>query len=308
MNLHSIVVMALFLCVILPCCYNNKQDVLVNGQILDEETGKPLANAEVVVLCWYNYGLDDATYEKQKLETDAKGSFSARFKEGYQVDVASKAAGYLPTRAYNELSTNRVTVNLKLSRQKTNPSLKAYLITDFSGRDITDSTPFLRTRFSYDSSEKLTRISTFGFALDQLRTSNDTSECDIWFRPTNKEGQPTVICANNKGGIIPVYSNAIASSFFYEKTTAPLNGYFREYTLQGNEEGFFVLSRDGRTYAKLIFEKSVVDISSPDVNGGSYKEYGKYFSCLYQPNGTNDLSYSSPDIDLIDFLVDFQLQ
>jgi hypothetical protein len=89
---------------------------------------------------------------------------------------------------------------------------------------------------------------------------------------------------------------------------APTTGYSKQYTLQGNEEGLFVLCRDGRTYAKLVFEKSTTEISSPDGKGGSVKEYGKRFSCFFQPNGTNDLSYSSAGIDLRDFLVDWRLR
>jgi hypothetical protein len=308
MRRHSLLAISVFISVLFSCCNNNERHVSVKGQIIDDLTGKPIAKAEVVVLCWYYYGLDEATYREQKLETDEKGNFAANFNEGYQVDVASKAPGYLPGRAFNELSSNRLVVNLELAKERTNPSLKAYILTDGHPYEDTDSTPFLRVRYSYDKSGKLAAIETFGIAFDGLKTSKDTSKCDIWFRPPEKEGHPAVVVANTRGGIIPVYSHEISSSFYYEKPMAPTTAYSGLYTLQGNEEGLFVLCRDGRTYAKLMLEKSALDVSSPDGKGGSFKEYGKHFSCIYQPNGTNDLSYSASSINLRDFLLDWRIR
>ena len=80
----------------------------------------------------------------------------------------------------------------------------------------------------------------------------------------------------------------------------------RPIKLTGSEEGFFVRCRDSKTYGKIILEKSAIDISAPDGQGSRYKEFGKNFSCLYQPNGTTDLTYSQTDIDLENFLVDFR--
>lgn len=92
----------------------------------------------------------------------------------------------------------------------------------------------------------------------------------------------------------------------YEKTKAPKSGYFSTYRLTGDEAGFFVLCRDGKSYGKIILEQSEIDLSSPDGKGSFYKEFGVNFSSLYQTNGSNDLSYRVYDIDLEDFLVDFR--
>ena len=118
---------------------------------------------------------------------------------------------------------------------------------------------------------------------------------------------PYILMANRQGGIIPVYSNEIKSSFLYDKPNAPKEGYFHEYEFKGNEDGFFVLCRDGRTYGKIIFVKSRVSIGGSD-ESGDYTDFGREFSCLYQPNGTTDLSFSTPDIDLEDYLVDYRLR
>jgi hypothetical protein len=289
-----------FLTLLASC--QDKNNVSVTGQITEETTGKPIPKAEVVVLCWYHYGLDEATFKKQTLTTDEKGNYKATFEKGYQIDVASKIQGFIANRSYNELSDNKIQVDLKLARVKENLTLIKYLSIDHVELDATDKTPFLRIRIHSG------KVETYGFDFSSQRTSNDTLKCDIWFKPINKEEQPTIIVANKNGGIIPVYSDEIKSSFFYEKTSAPTTGYLHEYKFKGKEEGFFVLCRDGKTYGKIIFEKSAIDVSSPDKKGSFYKEFGKKFSCLYQPNGTTDLSYSTPDIDLENFLVDIRLK
>jgi hypothetical protein len=128
------------------------------------------------------------------------------------------------------------------------------------------------------------------------------------FSLLTKKGHPKQLLRTKAVGFFQFIQNEIKSSFFYEKTSAPVTGYLREYKLKGNKEGFFVLCRDGRTYGKLIFDKSEIDHSAPDDKGGFYKDFGKQFSCLYQPNGTTDLSYSTPDLDLESFLVDHSLR
>ncbi len=53
----------------------NRSNIVVSGQVLDETTGKPIPNAEVVVLCWYSHNIDDASYHKQILLTDSEGKY-----------------------------------------------------------------------------------------------------------------------------------------------------------------------------------------------------------------------------------------
>lgn len=298
-----------FLTVLASC--QDRRNIIVTGQVVDETTGQPIAKAEVAVLCWYMSSIDDASFTKKTIFTDEKGIYKATFDKGHQVDVASKANGYIANREYNKLSTNSIQVNLKLTKAKENLTLIKYLSIDNFLNDEEDKRPFLRVRIHSDDSSKnldFRKAETFGFDFQTLKTNSDTTNCDFWFKVINKEEQPTILIANKGGGIIPVHSNEINSSFFYEKAIAPTTGYLKEYKLKGNEEGFFVLSRDGKTYGKIIFEKAAIDASSPDGKGGFYKDFGKNFSCLYQPNGTNNLSYSTPDIDLENFLVDYRLR
>lgn len=292
----------------LTACQDRK-NIVVKGQVIDEATGKPIPKAEVVVLCWYSHNIYDASFNKQTLTTDNKGKYQATFEKGHKVDVASKAADYQPNRSYNELHENEIFVTLKLTKAKANPTLVTLLNTDDVRYDENEKSPFLKIRIPGVKSRNdldLNHIETFGFDFLTLTTSNDTSNCDLWFKIEKKDGQPKTIVASKTGGIIPIINTEIKSSLLYEMPIAPTTGYKQELTLSGNEEGFFILCRNGKTYGKIIWEKASVDISSPDGHGGFYKEYGKHFSCLYQPNGTTDLTYSQTDIDLEDFLVDYR--
>lgn len=292
----------------LASCQDRK-NIVVTGQIIDDTTGMPIPNAEVVVLCWYNHNIDDDLFNKQNLSTDKNGKYQANFDKGHQVDVASKANGFQPNRSYNALKDNEIRVNLKLTKKKENPDLVTLLNTDNVMLDLNENFPFMRVRIpAVKNGEGLDfkNAITFGFDFTTLKTNSDTTQTDLWFRIENKAVQPTIISTSLNGGLIPILHSQIKSSLLYEKTIAPTTGYVTTYQLIGSETGFFVRCRDGKTYGKIILEKSVIDRSSPDGQGSYYKEFGKNFSCLYQPNGTTDLSYSQTDIDLEDFLVDFR--
>ena len=292
----------------LASCQDRK-NIVVTGQVIDETTGKPIPNAEVVVLCWYNHNIDDASFNKQTLTTDNEGKYQANFDKGYQVDVASKSTGYQPNRSYNELKDNIIEVNLKLTKEKENPDLVTLLNPDNVMPDLNENFSFMRVSIPGIKNGKgvdFKNAMTFGFDFKSLTTHSDTIQTDLWFRIVKKEEQPTTIATPVNGGLIPILDSEIKSSLLYEKTIAPTTGYVTTYKLTGSEAGFFVRCRDGKTYGKIILEKSAIDISSPDGQGSYYKEFGKNFSCLYQTNGTTDLTYSQTDIELEDFLVDFR--
>ena len=282
----------------------DRNNIIVTGQITDELKGKPIVNSEVVVLCWYMSNIDDASFYKQTLKTDSNGNYIAKFEKGHQVDVASKYIGYNPNRSYNKLKDNKIIVDLKLSKSIQNKSLKTLLNID--NKDA----PFMRVRIYSD--KKSTKLNfnnweTFGFDFKKMSVTSDTLNADIWFDKITKEEQPKTIKTNLLGGVIPINNNEVKSSLLFEKETAPNTGYLTSYNLKGNEEGFFVKCRDGKTYGKIILEKSAIAHIGPDGKGGFIKEFGKYINCLYQPNGTTNLTFQIEEIDLEDFLVDFRM-
>ncbi|MFM2224833.1 MAG: hypothetical protein RJA07_1035 [Bacteroidota bacterium] len=307
MNKFFLIILLLGFIVFESC--QDRKNIVVIGQIVDEATGLPIPKAEVVVLCWYMSNIDDATFKKKTLITDGNGNYKTTFNEGYEIDIASKSVGYIANRSYNKLKDNKISVTLKLAKAKANPTLITVLNTDNAMFNGTNKIPFLRIRIHEGKNHSLdyTNIETFGFDFSTLTTNNDTSKCDLWFKIEKKEEQPTIINTNKNGGIIPIYNDEVKSSLLYEKSTAPTTGYKNEIELKGNEEGFFVLCRDGKRYGKIILEHSSIDISSPDGHGSFYKEFGKNFSCLYQPNETTNLSYSIPNLNLENFLVDYRL-
>ena len=191
-----------------------------------------------------------------------------------------------------------------MKKSEPNATLVSLLNTDNVALEITDNIPFLRIRIYAHSNGKdldFDNVETYGFDFKTLKTTTDTLSADLWFKIEKKEEQPTTILTCKSGGIIPITVNQVKSSLLHEKNIAPTYGYMTTYKLFGNEEGFFVLCRDGKTYGKVILEKSAIDISSPDGKGSYYKEFGKRFSCLYQPNGSTDLTYPYSDIDLEDY-------
>jgi hypothetical protein len=168
--------------------------------------------------------------------------------------------------------------------------------------ETTEKTPFLRLRIQNG------KIETYGFDFKSLTTKTDTTQCDFWFGIEKNEKQPTTIMTSRNGGIIPILSGEVESSLLYEKVSAPTTGYKTSCVLKGDEEGFFIKCRDGKTYAKIILEKATMDVGSPMGQGSYYKDLGKLFSYLYQPNGTTNLSYSTTQINLENFLVDYRLR
>ena len=101
----------------------DKRNIVISGQIINDLTGKPISKAEVVILCWYMSSIDDASFKKKTIITDQNGNYKTKFDKGHQVDVASKANGFIANRSYNKLDNNKIQVNLRLTRVKENPTL-----------------------------------------------------------------------------------------------------------------------------------------------------------------------------------------
>lgn len=304
--MRSLIILLFSSCILFfsSCMSQNLSNISVGGKISDKETGQPIANAEVVVLCWYYHSFDDASFISKAVKTDSKGNYKAKFKKGYEVDVASKSSGYYPNRKYNELKNNEIILDLSLGKNIETPDLKFVLNSESDLLDLNSNTPFLRVRFQKNQNEENIDIQTFGFDMNKMQTTLDLKNADFWFKIENSEKQPNTIFTNKMCGIIPIKYKDFESSLLYEKNAAPINGYVTEYELSKDDKGFFVRSRDGNTYGKVIFENSEIDSSTPDGKGGFYKDYGKNFTCLYQPNGTTNLAYQYVDFDLERFLVD----
>ncbi|NQY08663.1 MAG: hypothetical protein HRT71_04010 [Flavobacteriales bacterium] len=292
--------------VILNSCISEQQDIVVQGRILDAKTDKPISNAEVVALCWYQNNLDDVSFKKQNTITNSEGVYQFKFEDGYKIDIASKAQNYIPSRTYNKLANNELTKDLKLNKSRKNKSLIVKLTAMNIPKD-NEETPYLRQRvYSNPETKELDFTTTESWGYDFVNSKNTViiDSADIWLKSVSKEEHSTILITSNKGGLVPIYSSEIDNTLLFEKLEAPQEGYLTEYQLTGNEEGFFVRCRDGVTYGKLIMEKSKIDISSPHAKG-YFKEWGYNFSSLYQPDSSRRFDYYL-NIDLEDFLVDYR--
>lgn len=282
----------IFLTMTLASSCQDKQNIKITGRIIDNLTGEPISSADVVVLCWYQHNVDDESFQKETFTTDKSGSFTVKFDKGHKVDIASQAEGFLPAKKNSNLESNEINVEIKLRRDKENATLVSYLTTEVDFVTISDQTPFLRLRTQNNKTES------YGFDFATLTTKVDTSNCDLWFKI---EKTPRTLVAQKSGGIIPIFKNEVKSSLLYEFVQAPTSGYRKSYTLTGDEEGFFVKCRDGKTFAKVILVKGTAEITAKE----GFKDQGKYFSYFYQQNGSTDLTYPKTKIDLERFLIDF---
>ncbi|MBC8109925.1 MAG: carboxypeptidase regulatory-like domain-containing protein [Verrucomicrobia bacterium] len=281
-GIFSLILFVFFLLISNSC---NLHDVWVEGQITDRESGEAIPNAEVLISSWRSV-FTDSICEKKTVFTDKNGHYKAYFKLLNRIDIASKAIGYNPERSYDN-ENGFSYLNLKLKRETKNPTLVSKLLS-------LQHNPFISINAKKNVSDY---VETLGYDCKLFITSKDTSNCDFWYKIENIASFPTTIVASQKGGIIPIYKKDFDSSFLYDLPHAPKSGYKKECNIGniGSEHaiGLFVLCRDGKTYAKIIFYESEISSGEKRV---------KEFSCLYQPNGTTNLSFSKPDMDLDNFL------
>lgn len=286
------------------------KEINVTGIVTDKETHKPVPNAEVFLQCEYHVDFENNGYEKITVFTDSLGRYSVTFKRGFNVESAAKSSSHNPYRIYNKLSFDSLTINFELEKIIHNSALKTLMYVDSFDEVLDEDSPkfpFLRIQIpSLDTTAILdtNNITTYGFDIATMQMNSDTNECDFWFVPGNQDKEPNVIRANATGGIFPVYETDINSSFFFELNEAPVKGYQNEIYLTGKEEGFFVLARDKRFYAKIILHKWKIDNSGLDKNDKYTKQYGLNFSCIAQSNGTRNLHFSREQLNLSDFVID----
>jgi hypothetical protein len=263
------------------------EDITVSGRITDLKTGTPVANANIIVVSIGTRGPDYLqSFEKDKI-TGSNGEYSVHFDVGHEVILAADIPGYYPVRKAMRLNDNHTPV-LNLEIEKLEPA-DTLIWSKLYSRSMED--PRVGYRFYYDTAVKpitYDSIVVKAFDLIKSKSTTDTTDADIWCRIPDTLDQPHVLVAAPEGGIIPVFDDEIRGSFMYEKRQAPKYGYVKEYTAKGNEIGYFIRCRDGKTYAKIL--ERYVDF---DTIGNGSIEYDIYFEYLYQPNGTRNFRYNS---------------
>jgi hypothetical protein len=262
----SKVVSFVFFLTILSCNGGNvNKPWLIKGVVVDSQTRMIVPNARVTMLCWRKVGFEEETYDKIDTTADEKGAFEVRFPEGIKVDIGSIAANYLPAvKVVNERGKTG-NIELQLKRNESSGTI----------RNMGQLPLFVRNFYVKSS------IASKYFGIDILNGVNTASRdsSDIYLMPDDNVNLPRRLVANENGGIYPIMKNGAN-----DQIDAPLNGYVKRYQLTGNEQGFFVKCRNGKTFARIQIFSLEYDRTSP-FESGYFKDFGIMFDITLQTEG-----------------------
>lgn len=248
-------------------CGNNKNtmNIIAKGVILDSLTNRPIPNARVTILCWREIGHDEETYDKVDTVANSEGAFEVKFTEGFKLDIGSIASNYHPSVQEVRDLNNASDIKLKL---KVNTAVGLL-------KDLGQLAVFAR---EYNTKQLIPRTY---YGINLLNGSNTKSldSMDIGIERDAEIKYPKILIASERGGIVPILNKSKN-----EVNKAPEEGYVKKYQLTGNEEGFFIRCRDGKTYARLMIFSFEYDRSSP-YKDGNFKDYGVMFNVELQTDG-----------------------
>lgn len=236
--------------------------VKVRGIVLDIKTGEPIPNARVTLLCWKEVNYDEETYDKIDTIANDKGIFEVYFSEGFKIDLGGVANNYFPAvRSIKDLS-NATNLELKLSRNLGVKSMKELGQLAVFRREYTTKTAMNKEYHG----------------IDILNSKNTQSldSLDITIERNDYPKYSKVLIANKKGGIIPILENSDN-----DNSTIPIEGYVNKYKITGNEKGFFIKCRDGKSYSRIMIFSLEYDRTSP-FKDGHFKDFGIMFNIILQ--------------------------
>ncbi|HRP34222.1 MAG TPA: hypothetical protein PKV73_20140 [Agriterribacter sp.] len=259
---------------LMSCNDNRDSDIQVEakGIVLDNQTGKPVPNARVTLLCWRKVRHDEETYDKVDTVANDKGVFEVQFPEGFKIDIGSVANNYHPSAIEIKDLSKASHIELRLNANTAIGSVK----------DLGQLPVFVR---NYNTNST---VKSKYYGIDILNGVNTSSldSIDISIEIDEKQKYPRILITSEKGGIVPISRDAKN-----DLNKAPAEGYVKKYELRGNEKGFFIKCRDGKTYARLLIFSLEYDRSSPYADG-HFNDYGIMFNVVLQTKGTE---FNTPD-------------
>jgi hypothetical protein len=266
----------------LASCNSNEitNQITVKGAVLDNQTGKPIANARVTLLVWRKVRYDEDTYDKVDTVANDKGIFQVEFTEGYKVDIGSIASNYYPIA--KEVKDLKQASNIELRLNKN--------AADGVSEDLGQLASFVR---DYNTTPRL-ESEYYGINILNGTNTKSLDSMDIGVEQSAEINYPKVLVTSERGGIVPIFKNTKN-----EINKAPKEGYVRRYQLKGNEQGFFIRCRDGKTYSRLMIYSLEYDRSTPYKNG-HFKDYGIMFNVLLQNVGNE---FNIPDTIRLDYYI-----
>jgi hypothetical protein len=262
----------------ISCSLSQKQQtgIKVTGKVIDSETGIPVENAEVLVICQYLNKITEASDVNKNAYSGKQGEFIMEFEKGFELDAAAKKDGYYPACISRKLAGSDIAITISLPpSMPVQNDVKMVLFSESIEKPV----------ISFIDSNSIK-----GYDFINGRLTTDRKNADIYIGSVN---QSLKLRSSGAGGIFPLYYKDFKSSILFEHLIAPDSGYLKEYDIKKGETGFFIKCRDGNSYVKLIIE--------------NIEENSISFSYLFNFKASKTF-FIDPSMDLQKFIVDYCLK
>ncbi|MCU4165966.1 hypothetical protein [Carboxylicivirga caseinilyticus] len=282
-------------------CSKESYNIVWSGVLLDAETSHPIPFTNIQTKAVYQLNIDHSEEKKINLITDESGNFSCLIKKAYLVSVFIENSRY---QSYtNSFHTNKETLPDTLFLQRSEQSSNLFLSINEDGFD--HNTPFISQKAHYTNLNQKQIILTeqYGFDFINKQRNVTTFDLSLNLKKVNSKFDLELLSAE-KGGILPIYKEQISDSFFLEMEIAPSFGYQKNYNINGKEAGFFVKCRDGKHFAKVIFQPQLYKLNC-NSEQDSLVEQGLKFSYILQKDTIHSRYF--PTVAIIEQLNEQQL-
>lgn len=98
-------------------CQSDVENFLIEGIVSDNETGLPLENVEISIICWYYGNSPDESYsgeDTKRVTTNENGEYEVKFDKGAYVEIKIDENGYAKVHETQYINSKNNTANIKL--------------------------------------------------------------------------------------------------------------------------------------------------------------------------------------------------
>ncbi len=272
-----------------------------NSVIVDQATRQPVPFTNIYAKAIYQDNIDHSSYAIYRLISDSNGKIQCSVSKAYQLNINIETRRYQTYHQTFKPSKNNLPDTIFLTRSKSKNNL--YLSVDRT--DFNLNAPFISQKTIYPDHSRKNEITTsfkgFDFILNQC--SAESFDLGLNIKSLNQFNN-IELTSTEKGGIFPVFENEITGSFFLEMENAPQQGYHRNYQLTGEEAGFFIRCRDGKHYAKVIFDNQLYQLRF-NQKQDSIVELGLRFNYIIQKDSINRMYF--PAVSILEQLKEQEL-
>jgi len=251
------IILAVVCAVLTGCIFTTDEPpVQISGRVVSAETNLPVADVMVAVESTWA-GTQDGSSLGEYVRTDSSGKFTTMAKGN--VTVRAWKPGY----AMRDIPLD---TSWKLSRREINVKLR-----ELTSNNIVSEN---NNRDGFASGDG------FSFMSGKV-VSGDSPDADIRLT-TAQGGNELLIEVLGEGGL--VYQQYDKNKDFYNTPIAPDSGYSKRLPLPDKMGIFYVITKDGKHYAKIRLIPGGVKKTD---HGDNYNAYWLQWS--YQPDGTKNL-------------------